>query len=162
MCIQLTTSCMNDMQNIDTDQIIPAEYLTLVPSKVRDGSLRSQRIVACIAPELVVHIHYHGIQPTIPIKFYQYLPYSLSDRSFRTVFGLIVLRVLLSACQYQQARHLLTLPGHNCSALHSAMEPLGFCCSITQAAYCVVSMLQRPPDFLVETQTCTQNNTSQC
>lgn len=23
------------MQNIDTDQIIPAEYLTLVPSKVR-------------------------------------------------------------------------------------------------------------------------------
>jgi hypothetical protein len=26
------------MQNIDTDQIIPAEYLTLVPSKVRNRS----------------------------------------------------------------------------------------------------------------------------
>jgi len=29
------------MQNIDTDQIIPAEYLTLVPSKVGHGVLGS-------------------------------------------------------------------------------------------------------------------------
>lgn len=30
------------MQNIDTDQIIPAEYLTLVPSKVRAANAASR------------------------------------------------------------------------------------------------------------------------
>jgi hypothetical protein len=35
-------SCAVRVQNIDTDQIIPAEYLTLVPSKVRASPCAQQ------------------------------------------------------------------------------------------------------------------------
>ena len=35
------------VQNIDTDQIIPAEYLTLVPSVVRSWSWRCLLAVMC-------------------------------------------------------------------------------------------------------------------
>jgi 3-isopropylmalate dehydratase small subunit len=41
------------MQNIDTDQIIPAEYLTLVPSKVGHG----QQLPALL-PALFASISY--------------------------------------------------------------------------------------------------------
>lgn len=36
----LSRHCVSGMQNVDTDQIIPAEYLTLVPSKVSVSSIR--------------------------------------------------------------------------------------------------------------------------
>ena len=51
-------------QNIDTDQIIPAEYLTLVPSKVRRTAYRPEA-TACLLCQLQVGLLWESSQARV-------------------------------------------------------------------------------------------------